>query len=129
LKNYSKKVNLLPINPDKLTFEKVPDKELYYMELPLDAAPDDIWGHLFEAEYRSDLNKMWRAEVTGSVVRVITATDSVKRQIEWTKNLVARVNAAVDRHNEAVKEENQVEAQGMQREKDEIEKMRKSLKE
>lgn len=129
----SKKVKLKePIDPEKLSFEKVhPDKELYAVDFPLDSTPDYIWKKCFEREYKiAVLNLQRRVTVIGDSLRLIATLDEInKNMIEGIKKLVNATNRCVEEYNKEMKQKEELESSRRRQEEEAIERVRESLKE
>lgn len=127
-----KKVNLKePIDPDKLSFEKVyPDKELYAVELPLDSTPDFMWQECFKREYEIAVwNLQAKVTVSGDNLRLIAPSDEVDRNmIEGIKKLVTKTNQCVEEQNKEMLRREKVEVAKKKKEEETIKKMKGALK-
>jgi len=128
--NFSKKVNLKPVDPDKLKIEKSDEfPEAYAFELELDFTPDDIWEEIFEQERKTSFYPLKsKVTVIGNRLRVVTASNEIEGKIGWVKGLVESTNQRVDAYNEEVKVRNKAEEQERAREQETIKKMREKLR-
>ena len=121
-----------PIDPDKLSFEKVyPDKELYAVDFPLDSTPDYIWEKCFEREFKiALLNLQRRVTVVGDSLRLIAPLDEVnKNMIEGIKKLVNATNRCVEEYNKEMKRKEELESSKRRQEEEAIKRVKESLKE
>jgi hypothetical protein len=130
MKDFAKKVNLKPIDPDGLKIEKSYEfQEAYSFELELDSTPDYIWTEIFNSEWKTSFYTMKRqVMVFGNRIRVVTAPDEIKGKIEWIKSLVNSTNDRIEQYNKQVEQENETERQKIAREKETMDKMRELLK-
>lgn len=126
----SKKVNLKPVDADKIKIEKIAAfEEAYAFELELDSTPDHVWQEIFENEHKTSLYGMKRqVQAVGNRLRIVTAPDEIKDKIEWVKSLVKSTNERVEAYNREVEQKNEAEKRKRAKEKEAIEKMRESLK-
>jgi len=129
--NLSRKVNLKPIDPDKLKIEKsVLLVGAYVFDLELDSAPDHHWILAFEAELQA--SRYMRAgtpvAVVGNKLEVLTLPDEIKGKVEWIKGLVDSTNKSIEKYYEQIKQRHEAEQDKQQKEQETIMRMREALK-
>jgi hypothetical protein len=127
----SGKVNLKPIDPDKLKIEKsalLPGA--YVFDLELDLTPDHHWILAFEAERQASryMSARTPVAVVGNKLEVVTLPDEIKGNVEWIKGLVDSTNKSIDKYNEQIKQKHEVEQQKQLKEQETIKRMREALK-
>jgi hypothetical protein len=127
----SRKVNLKPIDPDKLKIEKsVLLVGAYVFDLELDSTPDHHWILAFEAELQA--SRYMRAgtpvAVVGNKLEVATLPDEIKGKIEWIKGLVDSTNKSIEKYYEKIKQRHETEQDKQQKEQETIMRMREALK-
>ena len=127
---YSKRVNLKPVDPDKLKIVRsVWLREGYDFELDLDSIPDPMWVQIFERERQASLSTL-KGPVSVAIdkLEVSTSPDEIKGKIEWVKGLVDSTNKGVDKYNEQIMQKVEADEQKRLREPETIKKMRETLK-
>ena len=127
---YSKRVNLKPVDPDKLKIERsVWLREGYDFELDLDSIPDPVWVQIFERERQASLNTL-KGPVSVAIdkLEVSTSPDEIKGKIEWVKGLVDSTNKGVDQYNQQIMQKKEADEQKRLREPETIKRMREALK-
>jgi len=127
---FSKRVNLKPVDPDKLKIVRsVWLREGYDFELDLDSIPDPMWVQIFERERQASLSTL-KGPVSVAIdkLEVSTSPDEIKGKIEWVKGLVDSTNKGVDKYNEQIMQKVEADEQKRLREPETIKKMRETLK-
>jgi hypothetical protein len=127
----SRKVNLKPVDPDKLKIEKSAVLSgAYVFDLELDSAPDHHWILAFEAELQASrhTNARTPVAVVGDKLEVLTLPDEIKRKVEWIKGLVDSTNKNIEEYNEQIKQRHEAEQDKQQKEQETIKRMREALK-
>ena len=126
----SRKVNLKPVDPDKLKIEKSPLlPEAYVFDLELDSTPDHHWILAFEAERQAsrDMHASTPVAVVGNKLEVVTLPDEIKGKVEWIKGLVDSANKGIEKYHEQIKQRHEVEQQKQLKEQETIKRMREAL--
>jgi hypothetical protein len=127
----SGKVNLKPIDPDKLKIEKSPLLPgAYVFDLELDSTPDHHWILAFEAERQASryMHARTPVAVVGNKLEVATLPDEIKDKVEWIKGLVDSANKSIENYNEQIKQRHEAERQKQLKEQETIKRMREALK-
>jgi len=125
------KVNLKPIDPDKLKIEKIPLLHgAYVFDLELDSTPNHHWILVFEAERQASrhIHGYTPVAVVGNKLEVATLPDEIKDKVEWIKGLVASTNNSIENYNEQIKQKHEAERQKQLNEQETIKRMREALK-
>ncbi|MCZ2856918.1 MAG: hypothetical protein O2U62_07470 [Candidatus Bathyarchaeota archaeon] len=127
----SGRVNLKPIDPDKLKIEKsalLPGA--YVFDLELDSTPDHHWILAFEAERQASryMHARTPVAVVGNKLEVATLPDEIKGKVEWIKGLVDSTNKSIEKYNEQIKQRHEAEQQKQLKEQETIKRMREALK-
>jgi len=127
----SRKVNLKPIDPDKLKIEKsILIVGAYVFNLELDTTPDHHWILAFEAELQA--SRHMRAgtpvAVVGNKLEVLTLPDEIKGKVEWIKGLVDSTNKSIEKYYEQTKQRHETEQDKQLKEQETIMRMREALK-
>jgi hypothetical protein len=124
----SKKVNLRPIDPEKLKIDLVQgSKDTYGVILELDSLPDGFWTWTFH-DILGKERKIGDATITEGYVTIFTIPDAIKVKIEWIKKIVDCTNQQVEIHNKQVEEEREETRRSKAKSEEEIKKMRELLK-
>jgi len=138
-------VNLKTIDSETLTIRKLSTEEdTFFVELPLDSAPDEDWQKLFreelkktgkpEAVLKSSQNSFPKFEVNypdslqEDIISITTNPKKLQEDIKLVMQLVETVNNRVDRHNKEVNQENEMENLKTESNKETVREMRDSLK-
>jgi hypothetical protein len=127
----SGKVNLKPVDPDKLKIEKSALLSgAYVFDLELDSAPDHNWILAFEAERQASRYMRARTPVAvvGNKLEVMTLPDEIKDKVEWIKGLVDSTNKSIEKYNEQIKQRREAEQEKRLKEQETIKRMREALK-
>ena len=127
----SGKVNLKPIDPDKLKIEKSAlSPGTYAFALELDSTPDHHWILIFEAERQASryMHASTPVAVVGNKLEVVTLPDEIKGKVEWIKGLVDSTNKSIEKYNEQIKQKHEAEQQKQLKEQETIKRMREALK-
>jgi hypothetical protein len=127
----SRKVNLKPVDPDKLKIEKSPLLAgAYIFDLKLDSAPDHHWRLAFDAELQASryMNAGTPVAVVGNKLEVVTLPDEIKGKVEWIKGLVDSTNKRIEKINEQIKQRHEAEQQKQLKQQETIKRMREALK-
>jgi hypothetical protein len=128
---FSGKVNLKPVDPDKLKIEKSALLSgTYAFDLELDSAPDHHWILAFEAERQASryTSTSTPVAVVGNKLEVLTFPEEIKDKVEWIKGLVDSTNKSIEKYNEQIKQRHEAEQQKQLKEQETIKKMREALK-
>jgi len=128
---FSGKVDLKPVDPDKLKIEKSALLSgAYVFDLELDSAPDHHWILAFEAELQASryMSSRTPVAVVGNKLEVLTLPDEIKGKVDWIKGLVDSTNKSIERYNERIKQRREAEQEKQLREQETIKKMREALK-
>ena len=127
----SRKVNLKPIDPDKLKIEKsAVISGAYVFDLELDSAPDHHWRLAFEAELQASQYMSARTPVAivGDKLEVVTLPNEIKSKVEWIEGLVDSTNKSIEKYNEQIKQRHEAEQDKQLKEQETIKRMREALK-
>ena len=125
---FSKVVNLKPIDPDKIKIEMVPGSENNYtVWLELDSEPDSIWTRIFYDEVAKN-TQIGRAIISVACVTVPTTRDEFKKKVESLKKIVDYTNQQVEQHNRKVEQEQEEQRRREAKGVDDIKKMREQLR-
>ena len=127
----SRRVNLKPIDPEKLKIEKSALLVgVYVFELELDSTPDHHRRLVFEAELQASrfMNADAPVAVVGNKLEVLTLPDEIKSKVEWIKGLVDSTNKSIEKYNEQIKQRREAEQDKQLKEQETIMRMREALK-
>jgi len=127
----SRKVNLKPVDPDKLKIEKSPLLAgVYIFDLELDSTPDHHWILAFEAERQASryMSAGTPVAVVGNKLEVATLPDKIKDKVEWIKGLVDSTNKRIEKYNEQSKQRHEAEQHTHLKQQETIKRMREALK-
>ena len=127
----SRKVNLKPIDPEKLKIEKsVLLVGAYVFDLELDSTPDHHWILAFEAELQASryMRTGTPVAVVGNKLEVLTLPDEIEGKVEWIKGLVDSTNKSIEKYYEQIKQRHETEQDKQQEEQETIMRMREALK-
>jgi len=127
----SGKVNLKPIDPDKLKIEKSALLlGAYVFDLELDSTPDHHWILAFEAERQASryMHERTPVAVVGNKLKVTTLPDEIKDKVEWIKGLVDSTNKSIEKYNEQIKQRHEAEQDKQLKEQETIKRMKEALK-
>jgi hypothetical protein len=127
----SRKVNLKPVDPDKLKIEKsalLP--RAYVFDLELDSTPDHHWILAFEAKRQASrrMHASTPVAVLGNKLEVATLPDEIRDKVEWIKGLVDSTNNRIENYNEQIEQKHEAERQKQLKEQETIKRMREALK-
>jgi hypothetical protein len=128
---FSGKVNLKPVDPDKLKIEKSAlVSGAYVFDLELDPAPDHHWILAFEVEVQASryMSARTPVAVVGNKLEVLTLPDEIKGKVEWIKGLVDSTNKSVEKYNEQIMQRHEAEQEKQLKEQETIKRMREALK-
>jgi len=128
---FSGKVNLKPVDPDKLKIEKSAlVSGAYVFDLEFDSAPDHHWILAFEVEVQASryMSARTPVAVVGNKLEVLTLPDEIKGKVEWIKGLVDSTNKSVEKYNEQIKQRHEAEQEKQLKEQETIKRMREALK-
>ncbi len=143
--NLIQKANLKAIDPETLNIKKLSTKDdTFFVELPLDSAPQEDWQKLFQDELKktgkplailkNSQDSFPKFEVNypdslqEDTISIITNPKKLQEDIKLIMQLVETVNNRVDKHNKEVNEENEKENLKTENNKETIREMRESLK-
>jgi len=125
---FSKVVNLKPIDPGKIKIEMVPGSENNYtVWLEVDSEPDSIWAKFFYDEVTKS-KQIGQAMISGASVTVLTTLYNFKKNIESLKKIVDYANQQVEQHNNKVEQEREEQIRREAKGKEDIKKMREQLR-
>jgi hypothetical protein len=125
---YSRKVNLKPIDPEKVRIEMVQgSKDTYAIIFELDSLPDNTWTRFFYDSLGKDM-RIAEAIINGANITVLTSADDIKKKVYWTTKLVDYTNQQVEIHNKNVEEKHEEARRRKAKGEEDIKKMRKLLK-
>jgi len=139
------KVYLKAIDPETLTIRKLSTKgDTFFVELPLDNAPEEDWQKLFREELKKTGNPVailknsqdsfpkfevnYPDSLQEDIISITTNPKKLQEDIKLVMQLVETVNNRVDKHNKEVSEENEKENLKTENNKETIREMRDSLK-
>jgi len=139
------KVYLKAIDPETLTIRKLSTKgDTFFVELPLDNAPEEDWQKLFREELKktgklvailkNSQDSFPKFEVNypdslqEDIISITTNPKKLEEDIKLVMQLVEAVNNRVDKHNKEVNQENEMENLKTESNKETIREMRDSLK-
>ena len=128
---FSGKINLKPVDPDKLKIEKSAlVSGAYVFDLELDSAPDHHWILAFEVEVQASryMSARTPVAVVGNKLEVLTLPDEIKGKVEWIKGLVDSTNKSVEKYNEQIMQRHEAEQEKQLKEQETIKRMREALK-
>ena len=125
---FSKVVNLKPIDPEKIKIEMVPGSEnKYTVWLEIDSEPDSIWAKFFYDE----ATKNWQIGqviISGASVTILTTLCDFKKNIELLKKTVDYANQQVEQHNNKAEQERVEQLRREAKSQEDIKKMRDQLR-
>ena len=140
------KVNLKTIEPETLTIRKLStEANTFFVELPLDSAPQEDWQKLFQEELKktgktvvailiNSQDSFPKFEVNypdsmqEDAISITTSPKRLQEDIRLVMQLVETVNNRVDKRNKEVNEENEKENLKTENIKETVREMRESLK-
>ena len=139
------KVNLKAIDPETLIIKKLSTREdIFFVELPLDSAPEEDWQQLFREELKktgkpvailkNSQDSFPKFEVNypdsmqEDTISIATNPKQLQEDIKLVIQLVETVNNRVDKHNQEVNGENEKENIKTENNEETIREMRESLK-
>ncbi|MFW6117446.1 MAG: hypothetical protein ACOC6G_02555 [Thermoproteota archaeon] len=127
MSEFSEKVHIKEsFDVDKVAIEKIPDKELYIIYLPLDSTPDSVWSGCFKREKKTSTYLGGPVHIEGDKLKVTTAEGELKSRIEGLRKLMSATNRCVDRRNEEVRRRKETRKKEIEEVKNRI---RKELRE
>jgi hypothetical protein len=125
---FSKVVNLKPIDPEKIKIEMDPGSENNYtVWLEVDSEPDSIWAKFFYDE----VTKNWQIGqviISGASVTILTTLYDFKKNIELLKKTVDYANQQVEQHNNKAEQERVEQLRREAKGQEDIKKMRDQLR-
>jgi hypothetical protein len=125
---FSKVVNLKPIDPEKIKIEMDPGSENNYtVWLEVDSEPDSIWAKFFYDE----ATKNWQIGqviISGASVTILTTLYDFKKNIELLKKTVDYANQQVEQHNNKAEQERVEQLRREAKGQEDIKKMRDQLR-
>lgn len=125
---FSKVVNLKPIDPEKIKIEMNPGSENNYtVWLEVDSEPDSIWTRFFYDE----VTKNWQigqVMISGASVTILTTLFDFKKNIELLKKIVEYANQQVEQHNNKAEKERVEQLRREAKGQEDIKKMRDQLR-
>jgi hypothetical protein len=125
---FSKVVNLKPIDPGKIKIEMIPGSENNYtVWLEVDSEPDSIWTKFFYDEVTKN-KQIGQAMISGASVTVVATLYDFKKNIELLKEIVDYANQQVEQHNNKVEQEREEQRRREAKGKEDIKKMREQLR-
>jgi len=125
---FSKVVNLKPIDPEKIKIEMAPGSENNYtVWLELDSEPDSIWTKFFYDEVTKN-KQIGQVMISGASVSVLTTLSNFKKNIELLKKIVDYANQQVEQNNNKAEQEREEQRRRESKGKEDIEKMREQLR-
>ena len=125
---FSKVVNLKPIDPEKIKIEMVPGSEnKYTVWLEIDSEPDSIWTKFFYDEATKNL-QIGQAMINGASVTILTTLYDFRKNIELLKKIVDYANQQVEQHNNKAEQEREEQCRREAKGKEDIKKMREQLR-
>jgi hypothetical protein len=125
---FSKVVNLKPIDPGKIKIEMVPGSENNYtVWLEVDSEPDSIWTKFFYDEVTRN-KQIGQVMINGASVTILTSPYDFKKNIELLKKSVDCANQQVEQHNSKAEQEHEEQRRREAKGKEDIKKMREQLR-
>jgi hypothetical protein len=125
---FSKVVNLKPIDPEKIKIEMAPGSENYYtVWLELDSEPDSIWAKFFYDEVTKN-KQIGQVMISEASVTVLTTLNNFKKNIESLKKIVDYVNQQIEQNNNKAEQEREEQRRREAKGVEDIKKMREQLK-
>jgi hypothetical protein len=125
---FSKVVNLKPIDPEKIKVEMAPGSENNYtVWLELDSEPDSIWAKFFYDEVTKN-KQIGQVMISEASVTVLTTLDNFKKNIETLKKIVDYANQQVEQNNNKAEQEREEQRRREAKGKEDIKKMREQLR-
>ncbi len=143
--NIIEKTNLKAIDSETLKITKLSTTEdTFFVELPLDRAPQEDWQEIFEKELKKTAQPLaiikkqkdsfpmvesnYSNNLQGDTISIITNPKKLQEDIKLVMQLVETVNNRVDQHNKEVSEQNEKENVKAENNKETIREMRESLR-
>lgn len=102
MREIAKKINLVePVDVENIVIKRdhyFPNA--YIIDLPLNSAPDHVWQHIFEQEWKSS-EHLWDRKLftVGDKLRLITTADEIEEKIGWIRQVIERTNEGIDEYN------------------------------
>jgi hypothetical protein len=125
---FSKVVNLKPIDPEKIKIEVVAGSENNYtVWLELDSEPDSIWAKFFYDEVTKN-KQIGQVMISGACVTILTSLFDFKKNIELIKKIVDYANQQVEYHNNKTEQEREEQRRREAKGVEDIKKMREQLR-
>ncbi len=124
---FSKVVNLKPIDPEKIKIEMFGSENNYIVWLELDSEPDSVWTRIFYDEVGKN-PQIRQVMISVARLSVLTSRDDFKKKIEWIKRIVDFTNQQVEQHNNKVEQEHEEQRRREAKGVEDIKKMREQLK-
>ncbi len=125
---FSKVVNLKPIDPEKIKIEMVPGSENNYtVWLELDSEPDSIWAKFFYDEVTKN-NQIGQVMISEATVTVLTNLSNFKKNIESIKKIIDYANQQVEQNNNKAEQEREEQRRIEAKCEEDIKKMREQLR-
>jgi len=125
---FSKVVNLKPIDPEKIKIEMVSGSENNYtVWLELDSEPDSIWAKFFYDEVTKN-KQIGQVMISGASVTVLTTLYNFKKNIESLIKIVDYANQQVEQNNNKAEHEREEQCRRDAKGNEDIEKMREQLR-
>jgi hypothetical protein len=125
---FSKVVNLKPIDPEKIKIEMVAGSENNYtVWLELDSEPDSIWAKFFYDEVTKN-KQIGQVMISGACVTILTSLFDFKKNIELIKKIVDYANQQVEYHNNKTEQEREEQRRREAKGVEDIKKMREQLR-
>src|SRR5665647_2974078 len=125
---FSKVVNLKPIDPEKIKIEMVAGSENNYtVWLELDSEPDSIWAKFFYDDVTKN-KQIGQVMISEACVTILTSLFDFKKNIELIKKIVDYANQQVEYHNNKTEQEREEQRRREAKGKEDIKKMREQLR-
>ena len=126
--DFSKKVNLKPIDSEKLKIDVAPGTEdTYIVWLELDSYPDYTWIKIFNDKVGKEMN-VFEAMIHGTSITMVTSSDGIVKKIDSMKKIVDYTNQQIEIYNKNVEVEHEENQRRKIKNEETIKKMREQMK-
>jgi len=126
--DFSKKVNLKPIDSEKMKIDVAPDtKDTYIVWLELDSYPDYTWIKIFNDKVGKEMN-VFEAMIHGTSITMVTSSDGIVKKIDSMKKIIDYTNQQIEIYNKNVEVEHEENQRRKIKNEENIKKMREQMK-
>ena len=101
---------LKPFDASKISINEHPSfSDVYVVELPLDAAPDENWRDTFEQKWRSSRD-LWDRKICliNDKIKLLSTVDYFDEKLDWIERVIDDTNKTVEEYNRLVEKESEL---------------------